>query len=141
MTLAKVIEKNTIKFQKSLSLSDTEDLLLYIAIHLPGEVSYTTTYKNVVYNRKVVNSSPETEEALGKKRMSVSIEGIISGRDISTFDHFKCEPSMKNPVLLDSIKFFTIPGYDLNDYDPNVVKLWAKVGKMVSNYFESKKIK
>jgi len=132
MTIDEVINKATIEFSKPLSLDETEELMKYITIHLPGDITYTLSYEVALYH--------EQGHHIDKSPRNVSINGHIrSNKDGAAFDFFNSQPLkvITDTTKVHLIRFSIIPGYDkLTDYNPITTRLWGDVRKVVTEYFE-----
>ncbi|GBE20134.1 MAG TPA: hypothetical protein ENG87_04845 [Candidatus Pacearchaeota archaeon] len=54
------------------------------------------------------------------------------------FDSFEFTPSKKDSSKLASIQFNMVPDWELDEYRPEVRKLWRNVREVVKQYFKTK---
>ena len=132
MSIDEVMQRNTIEFDPPLILEDVEELLVYVAKHLPAKISYDACYGSYINGYSRNNKGPRMQGG--------SVKGTIRKKDDATFDQFEFELANKKPLSAGSMHFFTVPGWELNEYRPEVVKLWDDVRILVDKYFDWKNV-
>jgi hypothetical protein len=137
MTLAKVIEKNIIEFEKPINLQKVEDLLYEITDKLLGEakVSYTDSCERVIYRQFYDKNHPEKGRNTKIYFVDSSINGVITSQTARS--SFEFIHSIEGPYYLGAIKLYKTPGDALNEDDPNMIKLWEDIRKIVSGYIKT----
>ena len=132
MGIERIIKETTIEFERPLDLKNVRRLFLYIAKNLPGSVRYTVESKEIIER---LYRHPMTDF----EQKSISINGSIDV--IGTGGIFKCESPQDNHLLINTLKFDSIPGYDYEEHQPAETKLWGDVRRLISDYFKEKSIK
>ncbi len=132
MKLDKLVEASTIKFPRSLPLREAKELLDYLAINLPADINARVEY----FENRYGHLGKEENEPVKRRRGTVTISGSIRTKDFA-FDGFVTQPA-RNTSRINAIQFQLIPGYELEEYRPDVRQLWEDVGTQVQNYFEGK---
>ena len=130
--LEEVINELTIEFPKKISFSKTTELMEYIAKNLPAEISSNLSYNNqVLYDAENKKMSRYYEQG-------IKITGNITNYNkTSRFIHDTFEIMNEGRVnKFKGIQFQITPGWDLNQYRPEIRTLWKDVRKVVENYFE-----
>jgi len=130
MSIEKVIEKATINFPRPLSLQETERVLEHVAKELPATITYHISAHKSLYHEA---------GSVAKNDGTIRIRGSISNlQKPMTFDSFRSEPHRRETNFIASISFNLILGYDLEDYGPEVLKLWDDVRRVINQYFKNK---
>ena len=129
MTIDEVISEAEIQFPTLLSRKEAEELLMYIAVKLPGSVHYRTHYSRFV--------DPNDCSELQIEGRALKINGDISrvGSPMA-FDTFYIEPSEEDTSKLEIMKFQLVPGWELGDYRPEIRGLWNDTRRLIDAYFE-----
>lgn len=123
-------EKISIEFPMQLSVEETEKVLEYLAKELPGIISYKKSQVVTITGAE----APFRDEG------TVNIEGTIAALiPYYAFDNFKGKLSQWYLTKISGIQFQPIPGYTLEEHNPQTVKLWDKVRTVVTQYFEKQK--
>jgi len=141
MSVEEVAERLTIRFPRAVVQEEFEQLLYFVANYQNlGEVSY------VVEQRKNVGPArlaPAQTTAASKQ--SVKYEGSIyqhskseepEGRLPFASAHFESQHN-RDPLRVEGIKFNTIPGWEIAEYDANEIKLMDTVRERVNMYFSA----
>lgn len=82
-------------------------------------------------------SSGRTQE-----RYVSQIGGMISSKDFSRRATFSFPREiMAEDNIFSSMRFNTIPGYDLEEHDTSEVQAWREIRESVKKYFEQKQTK
>lgn len=132
MAIDDVLEKATIEFPRKLDLRNAENLLKSIAKDLHGNVRYTISeQKNIGYH---IIESQDFQE----KTINIQVNGSIDTKNF-VLGPFKLRTAENNYSSFSGINFQITPGWDIEDYRPEVIKLWDDVRKVVTNYFKKNK--
>src|SRR3989344_7932877 len=128
MTIDEVISEAEIQFPTLLSRKEAEELLMYIAVKLPGRVHYRTQYSRSI--------DPNDCSELQTEGRALKINGDISrvGSPMA-FDTFYIEPSEEDTSKLRMMKFQLVPGWELGEYRPEIKQLWEDTRGLVDAYF------
>ena len=135
MSIDEIVEKTTIELPMSLSLKGAEKLLYYLAKELPANVSY-----QILHHKSIYRPFRESGRKILKQDGTIVISGSISNLEKPlAFDFFQLQASDKgrdDTSKLSVIKFNLVPGWELSEYRPEVIKLWDNVRVKVGQYFE-----
>jgi len=126
-----VDKRSKIIFDRSLTLEEALALIKVIAVGLTADVVYSFTNHAGIYQGSQPSSDAENE--LRSVELGGSIRKSVNGYGQDTFQSLSDE---ENPVLIRGIRFFRIPGYRLEEYDPHTVKLWDEVREVIKGYFK-----
>ena len=128
MGIEEVMENATIHLPQPVSLEEFEGILEYIAKKLPANVNYQPSYFMNFYQRG-------NGEGISKQRGTVNVSGQIrSHREDMAFDSFQTNPSQADTSMIASLTFAVVPGWDLEDYRPETIKLRENIRKLISTY-------
>lgn len=123
------MQRLTIEFPGGLTLEQTKDLLGYVAKSMPANISYRDSRHGAFFH------DPETG-ALREEQGTVKIcADIRATNNPGTFDTCESINSERDSRFISGLRFFTIPGYEIQDYRPEAVKLWDNVREIVDDYF------
>ena len=127
MSLQEITEKSTINFARRLNLEEVEKLIYCIAEKLPANINYHISRHKSLYHGE--------KGAVLKNGGTVVVSGTISSlRNPGAFDSFQTKPSENYISLSSAIAFSMVPGWELEDYRPEVQELWNDVRKIVNKY-------
>jgi len=127
-SLDDMLEKSTIRFPEPLTINETRKLLGYIAKTLPANINYHTSQHFSIYaENKRVADEPGTPSVTGT---------IRSLKETFAADSFSSKPSDEDITRISSLRFSPMPGYELSEHRPEVVKLWKDVKTLAEAYFK-----
>jgi len=125
-----VYERAKIQFPRSLERDSIRFFLSHISKNLKSRINYNIKYDEVV----------DTGIApVGGSVRSIELNGTIY-RSIfasSTFNSYT-EMTSSRPVI-DGIKFFVTPGYNVNEIREDEIKLWDDFRESSNRFFEEYK--
>jgi hypothetical protein len=126
-----VAQRQTINFPVGLHLNEAEDLFEFIAEKLPANISYRP-HPFLAYRHDLESGKLYKDE--GTLELGGSITRV---REPFSADHFNCfrELSEEEFNKVNGMRFSPIPGYSINDYSPEVVKLWDDVKECAKAFF------
>jgi hypothetical protein len=137
MLIDEVIAKTSIELPKPLSLAEAEDLIDYIAMQLPANVNYHSSYHRSITH--VAGEDGEWKDRVLKEDGTAEVTVSISHLEKSlAFDTFQLKCSQEDYSRLGEIIFTRTPDWDINEYRPEVQQLWDDTRKIVEQYFEEK---
>src|SRR3989344_3409174 len=110
----------TINFQRSLSLEETHELLAYVTRHLPAHIDFYNEYHEQMEFDKLIKE-------IVTLRGTLIIKGTIRNLETHVFDAFQSFPNPQSSDELLGLRFQTIPGYSLEEHQPEVRELWDEV--------------
>ena len=125
MSIDEVLEKSKIEFPITINLKEAEKILEYIAKELPANIHY-----KVSYNKSLTYFVDTLEKRDGIIDLSADISrenkgfahGIIKFQQSKIYNKFS------------SLKFQTIPRYNLEEYGQEIKQLWGDTRKIVKEY-------
>ncbi|HIH17311.1 MAG TPA: hypothetical protein HA282_00080 [Nanoarchaeota archaeon] len=117
-----LFERSTIALPRQLGLKEAEDLLSYLAMNLPGRISYTANY--------IRNSMPDGSTQDG----GVKLGGMIVNDSTFAVDSFESIHDGIDTTKIAAIRFSPIPGYELSEHRPENIQLWDDVRALIEKY-------
>lgn len=130
MSLDELTKKTTIDFPRPIRSQHAEDLLCYLSSHLPANVSGKIGYFiNYIYDPETESSS----EDKGTLKLSATVNSL---KEAMAFDSFQSKPWEANTSYISAIEFQRVPDWELEEYRPEIRKLWDDVRECVGKYFE-----
>ncbi len=136
MTLEDVLAKSEIIFPRFLNLDEMNGLLEYYNTKGKIAVRYQLTMQ---HDLGIPLPPSKTEDPLDLRNFYLL---TLSGRITSLQDHYALdsfEVLGQHEQGIKGLRFQLIPGYELNEYRPEVVALWNKVKTLTEKYFKSEK--
>ena len=136
MTIDDVVAKATINFPSPLSEEQMRALLGYLWKNGNLEVNYKLEIGERTGNR--FDTLVPHDQAVVT---SLGVSGTIFDTQTHAFDTFNGEqiiaPRDDKPYIA-NLKFFIVPGWDLQEYRPEVLRLWDRTRTLTEQYFGEK---
>ena len=123
--LETLLERTKIGFKRNLKFKEIKDLFRYIQKNLQCEVEY-----QFLSNGRI-GSMYNNEKSI--KQYVSKASGSIRSRENTIGVSFDLERSLE--YGFSCLKFFTTPGYDLNEIPSRDLKLMDEIKLQVENYF------
>jgi len=130
--LEELLEKSNIKFPRPINRNAARHLLMLIMRDMPAaHVGYSSTV------RGDIDRLDEETEKLKLEESDAEFGGTISNKRTRRTSYFKLgrvdRPDLPGGYC--SLIFNTIPGYRLDEHDPNEVEIWKRTREIVEDYF------
>ncbi len=126
-----LIQRSVVEFPRALELKELEDLLVYVANHVPADINFRASYFGEI---TALNQNKK-----GVDYGSSKVGGTIRSRkNLVAFDSFVTYPSHSDFQKISKIGSVREQDSEEEHYKPEVIKLWGDVRQAVQKYFEEK---
>lgn len=127
--LDEIVLKASIKFPWSLTLGQSKELVKYIALKLPADITYFS------FNKVSIEHS-DRGEGLNETEKRAKLRGSISHKTRRLkFIPFQLDYSGADSAKLSGLSFILSPGWNLGEKRSEEADLWDDVRKVVADYF------
>jgi len=140
-TLDELMEKVTIKFPRHVVPAEMKNILRYVVEKVGNKCSMnyqTHTHYNVSNNH--LGDDSGVREGVGTTKIGGSISTY--GKDsFATTSFDVLGDYIDDEYLFNGIRFFTAPGYDIDEIDKNELELMDMVRSHINDYFSKREVK
>lgn len=131
MSLDKLLEKTEIKFPRPIDREEMHELFKFLANQLEGYEFNVHYEKEIRYGSRFNQSQKKIPIRIYNKKISGSVS---NSNGMTGFECFK-KDSIDSGNKFYEIKFFTPPGYDLEEVNPKDIATMDTVREKVKLYF------
>ena len=138
-----VSARRQINFPEPLELLAMKEYFDYLSREGKFVINYEVTSDYTIGKLDFFKEPVYTPEIRGERTKKLT--GRIQETTTTSFDHF--ETSLKyvekeegiDDAVFEALNFSLVPGWDLDEYRPEVIHIWDKVRELTDTYFQNRK--